>query len=323
MSALDKHALPPAHATQMAKSYMPYARRYPSYTNPSLTRYSGNTTSAVSYYSSSHAAVPYTCTDTYMRRISTPSNTSKHYASTGSTKLSSNHRVLPPSPIGHTTNYGTDRYAARRVVPKTDARSTSRKPMKCDHSVQMTKVHSPNTSSLGTYGTQPRLSRKDRTNSYSELNQITADLHHTTLSDAPDVSLRRSKKYSSSYDVTSSSSSCSSADRSRTTPNGVGTQNYDETNDSLPDIQPPRSLRPSSMDRSQRSSSTDHYYGSAGTASKAVLDGGARVQQGSSSLAYQTEVSWFYSDQPFPHISTVYSILTLHDSKIRTKNVNE
>ncbi|KAK2167377.1 hypothetical protein NP493_1276g00013 [Ridgeia piscesae] len=224
-----------------------------------------------------------------MRRISTPSNTSKHYASTGSTKLSSNHRVLPPSPIGHTTNYGTDRYPARRVMPKTDARSTSRKPMKCDHSVQMTKVHSPNTSSLGTYGTTPRLSRKDRTNSYSELNQITADLHHTTLSDAPDVSLRRSKKYSSSYDVTSSSSSCSSADRSRTTPNGVGTQNYDETNDSLPDIQPPRSLRPSSMDRSQRSSSTDHYYGSAGTASKAVLDGGARVQQGSSSLAYQTE----------------------------------
>ena len=299
---------------------MPYARRYPSYTNPSLTRYSGNTTSAVSYYSSSHASVPYTCTDSYMRRISNPSNTSKHYASVGPTKLSSNHRVLPPSPLDrHTPNYVTDRYTtARRVVPKTDSRSGSRKPMKCDHLVQMTKVHSPNTSSPITYGTTPRLSRKDRTLSSSELNQITADLQNTKLSEAPDVSLRRSKKYSSSYDVASSSSSCSSADRSRTTPNGVSSQNYDETNDSLPDIQAPRSQRPSSMDRSQRSSSKDRYYGSGGTAPKAALEGGARIQPGSSSLAYQTEVSWFHSDQPFPHIHrTVYLPYMITKSELK------
>lgn len=266
----------------MAKSYMPYATRYPFYTSPSLSHYSGSTSSAASYYSSGHTVVPYTCTESYMRRTTPSSISNKQYASSGSTKLSSRARVLPPSPLDrHTTNYVTDHYQTRRVVPRTDARSTSRKPMKCDHSTQMTKVYSPNTSS---HSTAPRLSQKDRAQSYSELYQITTDLRNTKISETPEGSLRRSRNYGSSYDVGSSSSSCSSADRSRTTPNGIGTQSYDEPNDSLPNIQVPRSQRPSSMDRYYRSANI-----SGGIGSKAVLEGGARIPPGSSSLAHAPE----------------------------------
>lgn len=281
----------PASASSMAKSYMPYASRYPSYTTSSSHRYSGGSTG--SYYSSGTSS-PYT--STYMRRV-TPSVT-KNYGSSGSSRLPprtnlqriSSPRVLPPSPLDrHATSYGSDYYQPRRSsATRSDARSTSRQPMKCDHSTQMTKAFSSKTSSHSTYGTSTsRLSRKDRAQSYSELNQINTELRNTKISDNPEVSLRRSKRYSSSYDVGSSSSSSSSVDRSRTTPNGIGTQNYEEPNDSLPDIQAPRSRRPASMDR----------YGNAnvngGIGSKAGLDGGSRTLPGSSTLAHPVEVSQF------------------------------
>ena len=275
----------------MAKSYMPYARRYPSYyTSSSSNRYSGSTTSG--YYG---AGSPYspssTYVDTYMRRATPPTSISKTYATPGSTKLSSrtlqrtsSPRVLPPSPLDrHTTSYVPDHYQPRRTsATRPDSRVTTRQPMKCDHSTQMTKAYTPSTPPLYGTGTS-RLSRKDRALSYSELNKITTDLRSATISDTPDVSLRASKQYSSSYDVTSSSSDTSSADRARPSQNGVGSHIYDDHNDSLPDIQAPRSWRTSSMDR----------YGSANAngviGSKAGLDGGSRNPPGSST--YASEVS--------------------------------
>ena len=273
----------------MAKSYMPYARRYPSYyTTSSSHRYSGGTTSgyygagAVSPYSPSSS----TYGDSYMRRT-TPTNITKTYVPSGSTKLSSrtlqrtaSPRVLPPSPLDrHTTSYVSDHYAPRRTsATRPDSRIASRQPMKCDHSTQMTKAYTPSTPPLYT---SSRLSRKDRALSYSELNQITTDLRSATISDnPPDVSLRASKQFSSSYDVASSSSDTSSGERSRPTQNGVGSHIYDDHNDSLPDIQAPRSWRTSSMDR----------YGSPTVNGvKTGLEGGSRNPPGSST--YNSEVS--------------------------------